>query len=367
MTIPKTLRRIIRPAVLELDGKRPSPAADALAAQLGVSVDAIVKLDMNENPYGTTIHVQEALASLDRYHRYPDPNQTTTRQRLAQYTGMPAERIMIGNGSAELLDLILLATIDPGDQVIVPIPTYESYAQRPVAFAGVVRPVSRTPEFELDIEAIEAAITERTKLILVASPNNPTGNMLTSQQLVRLLRTGALVVVDEAYYEFATKTLLPYTREFDNIVVLRTFSKWAGLAGLRVGYGIFPPALAEAIWAIKQPNSVSIAGLKAIEAVLDDIDYIRETISRIRVERGRLYRSLRKLNFLQPYPSLGNFLLCRVTRGDAHDIYRRLCSRGILVRRFDSPELRNYLRISVGRPEDTNAVMDALRSMAEEV
>jgi histidinol-phosphate aminotransferase len=230
-----------------------------------------------------------------------------------------------------------------------------------------VRPVNRTPEFELDIEAIEAAVTERTKLILVASPNNPTGNMLTSQQLVRLLRTGALVVVDEAYYEFATKTLLPYTREFDNIVVLRTFSKWAGLAGLRLGYGIVPPALAEAIWALKPPNSVSIAGLKAIEAVLDDIDYIRETISRIRVERGRLYRSLRKLNFLQPYPSLGNFLLCRVTRGDAHDVYRRLYNRGILVRRFDSPELRHYLRISVGRPEDTNAVMDALRSMAEEV
>lgn len=367
MTIPKTLRRIIRPSILEMDSYTPSPDVEAIAASLDLPIDAIVKLDTNENPYGTSIRVHEALATFDRYHRYPDAEQTAARRRIGEYAGAPPERIIIGNGSDELLDLLLMATIDPGDEVIVPEPTFSEYVLRPPLFGGVPVQVPRHSDFELDLEAIERALTDRTKLIILTSPNNPTGNLVTSQQLVRILRTGALVVVDEAYFEFSTRTLLPYTREFDNIVVFRTFSKWAGLAGLRLGYGIFPPALAEAIWRIKQPFNVSAAGLKAIEAVLDDVDYLQETVSRIRVERGRLYRALRKLNFLEPYPSLGNFILCRVTRGDAHDIYNRLYQRGILIRKYSSPELRDYLRISVGKPEDTRAVIDALKSMVEEI
>lgn len=367
VSIPKSLRRIIRPSVLELDAYTPSAAIETVAESLHQSVDDIIKLDTNENPYGTSLRVQEVLASFDRYHRYPDADQRVVRERIAAYAGAPADRIIVGNGSDELLDLILLATIDPGDEVIVPYPTFGVYAQRPALFGGIVREVERLPDFELDVDAIEAAVNDRTKIIFVASPNNPTGNMVTNQQIVRLLRTGALIVVDEAYFEFSGKTLLPLSREFDNMVILRTFSKWSGLAGLRVGYGIFPPALAEELWKVKQPFNVSVAAMLAVEAVLDDAAYLNETVNRIRVERGRFYRSLRKLNFLQPFPSQGNYILCRVTRGDAHEIFRRLYLRGILIRHYSSPDLRDYLRFSVGRPEDTDAVIEALRSMAEEL
>ncbi len=367
MAIPKVLRKIIRPSVLELDAYTPSVAIESVAESLHCSIDDVIKLDTNENPYGTTIRVQEALASLDRYHRYPDADQRKARERIADYAGAAVERIIMGNGADELIDLILLATIDPGDEVIIPIPTFGVYAQRPPLFGGVSRKVERKPDFELDVEAIVNEVNDRTKVIFIASPNNPTGNLVTQQQLIRLLRTGVLVVVDEAYFEFSTKTLLPFASEFDNMVVLRTFSKWAGLAGLRLGYGIFPLPLADAIWKVKQPFNVSVAGLKAVEAVLDDADYLQESVRRIRVERGRLYRSLRKFNFLQPFPSQGNYILCRVTRGDAHDIQERLARRGILIRSYGSPDLREYLRISVGRPEETDALTSALHDLVEEL
>jgi len=367
VAIPKALQRLIRPCVLDLDAYSPSVAIESVAESLNISVDDVIKLDTNENPYGTTLRVQEALASFERYHRYPDPDQRAARERIAEYAGAPFDRIIIGNGADELIDLILLATLDPGDEVLVPIPTFGVYAQRPPLFNGVTRLVDRQPDFELDLDAIEAAITDRTKVIFIASPNNPTGNMVTQQQLVRLLRTGALIVVDEAYFEFAGKTLLPFTGEFDNMVVLRTFSKWAGLAGLRLGYGIFPHSLATQLWKVKQPFNVSAAGLKAIEAVLDDAEYLRESVKRIRVERGRLFRQLRKLNFLQPYPSQANYILCKVTRGDAHMIQRQLARLGILVRHYSSPDLRDYLRITVGKPEETDVLIAALHALAEEV
>lgn len=367
MAIPKALRRLIRNAVLDLDGYVPVEPVEAVAERIGKPVDEIIRLHMNENPYGTSMRVQEVLASFDHYQEYPDADQRVARERIAAYTGAPSQRIIIGNGSDELIDLLLLATIDPGDEVIVPTPTFGVYESRTPLFGGVVRRVPRTADFDLDIDAITQAVTERTKLIFVTAPNNPTGNMPTTQQIVRLLRTGALIVADEAYYEFSGKTFLPLAREFDNLVILRTFSKWAGLAGMRLGYAILPDALAAELWKVKQPFNVSAAGLKAIEAVLDDIDYLQETVNRIKIERGRLYRGLRKLNFLQPYPSQGNFILCRVTRGDAHDIHRRLERRGILVRKYSDPDLRNYLRITVGRPEHTDALMAALRGMAGEI
>lgn len=361
----------------------PGDSVEALAVRLGKRPDELIRLDLNENPYGTSVRVQEALASFDHYHRYPDAAQRGARRRIAEYAStpldlapeyvsapidrIPPERIILGNGIDEQIDQILLTTIDPGDEVIVPTPTFEVYEERAPLFGGVVRRVPRTADFDLDLAAIERAVTPRTKLIFVTSPNNPSGNLPSTQQIVRLLRTGALVVLDEAYYEFSGKTHLPLAREFDNLVVLRSFSKWAGLAGMRISYAVFPTALADEVLKVKSPFNLSVAALVAIGAALDDAEYLRGAVNRIRLERARLYRSLRKLNFLQPYPSQGNFILCRVTRGDAHDIHRRLRAQGILVKRYPGPELRDYLRISVGRPEDTDALMRALLAMVEDI
>lgn len=357
-------RRVVREAVARLAPPPPMPPAARLAEEVGLPVEHIVKLDLNENPYGCSLHVQEALGAFDRYHLYPDPEGRAVRERLAAYAELPAERILLGAGADELLDLIYLLTIDPGDEVLVAPPTFDGYKTRAELFGARVVEAPRRADFGLDIAAMERAVTPRTKVIAVASPNDPTGNVASPEHLVRLLRLGPLVVLDEAYVEFAQRSALPLAREFDNLVVLRTFSHWAGLAGLRIGYGLFPADLMPHLWKIKPPFNVNAAALAAIEATFGDLNYLRSTIVRIKIERGRLYRRLRKLNLLQPLSSQGNFLLCRVLRGDARTLRARLAELGIMVRGYDGP-LASYLRITVGRPEDTDVLVKALVAIAE--
>jgi histidinol-phosphate aminotransferase len=336
-------RRVIREAIARLGPRELPTPLERQAAEVGLPTERIIKLDRNENPYGCSLRVQEALAAHDRYHLYPDPEGRAARARLAAYTELPAERILLGAGTDELIDLLYLLTIEPGDEVVV---------------------APRRADFGLDLAALEAAVTPRTKLIALASPNNPTGNVAAPEQLVRLLRLGPPVVLDERYVEFAQRSALPLAREFDNLIVLRGLSAWAGLAGLRVGYGVFPADLMPYLWKIKPPFNVGAAALAAVEATFDDLPYLRSTIVRLKVERGRLYRRLRKLNLLQPLPSGGNFLLCRVLRGDARALRLRLADLGIMVRGYEG-ELAGYLRVSVGRPEDTDALVKALLALAE--
>jgi histidinol-phosphate aminotransferase len=356
-------RGLIRDAVRDLAPYTPLPSIDRLAEGVGLPVERILKLDQNENPYGPSLRVQEALASYDRFGLYPDSEGRAARARLAAYVGMPAERLLLGNGADELIDLLYLLTLDAGDEVIVAPPTFGVYAARASLFGGRVVNVPRRADFGLDMEALAAAVTPRTKLIVIVSPNNPTGNTIDQEQLVRLLGLGPLVVLDEAYIEFAQRSFVPLAREFDNLVVLRTLSKWAGLAGLRLGYGIFPTELMPYLWQIKPPFNVNAAALLATEATFDDFHWVRSSVARLRIERGRLYRNLRKLNLLQPYPSQGNFILCRVIHGEAARLRGRLAELGIMVRGYEG-ELAGFLRISVGRPEDTDTLMKALLSIA---
>jgi histidinol-phosphate aminotransferase len=367
MTVPPAQRRLVREAVEQLQPYHPVEAPEELASRLGMPIDSILKLDSNENPYGCSFRVQEALATFDRFHHYPDAQARATRDRLAAYAGVSAERILVGAGSDELIDLLLLATIDAGDEVIIPVPTFGVYQARTELFGGRAVLVSRTDSFDLDMDALIDAITPRTKIVFVTSPNNPTGNLAARHDIVRLLQTGILVVVDEAYYEFCGKTAVPFTGEFDNLVVLRTFSKWAGLAGLRLGYGVFPRFLIEQMWKVKPPFNVNAAALLAVGASLDDMEYLHSTLGRLRGERARMARLLTRLEFLTPFPSQANFILCRVDRGDAHDIHLRLADRGIMVRCYRDSLLRDYLRLTVGRPEDTDRLMAALQTIGAHV
>ncbi|MCX2726433.1 histidinol-phosphate transaminase [Thermomicrobium sp. 4228-Ro] len=338
----------------------PVESLETIAERLGVPPEQVAKLDANENPYGPPPTVIAALATLSDLHLYPDPDQRRARRALAEYTGAPFDRILLGNGSDELIDLLLLAVVEPGDDVIVPVPSFGVYLSRPPLFGARVVTVPRTETFTLDLAAIEQAITPRTKLIFLASPNNPTGNLVTPHELERLVRTGVLLVVDEAYYEFAGTTLQAFTDRYDNVIVLRTFSKWAGLAGLRIGYGIFPPHIARALWRVKQPFNVSVAAQAAVEAALADREWLMERVERIRRERERLYAALLRYPFLRPYPSEANFILCRVHDGRAHELHAHFLRAAIVVRRYDDEWLRDDLRITVGTPEHVNRILEAL-------
>ncbi|HEX2281473.1 MAG TPA: histidinol-phosphate transaminase [Thermomicrobiales bacterium] len=367
MPVPFDADRLVRQKIKELTPYHPVEAPEHLAERLGMPLDNIVKLDQNENPYGCSLLVQESLAAFDRYHLYPDADARRVRQRLGIYCDTNPDRIIVGAGSDELIDILLQTLLDPDDEAIVPSPTFGWYRARTELFGGIVREVPRDDNFDLPIEQVLDSIHERTKLVFVTSPNNPTGNMANTQDIVRLLETGIIVVVDEAYFEFSGKTVLPLTREFDNLVVLRTFSKWAGIAGLRFGYGIFPDVLVENILKVKSPFTITSAAFQAVEASLDDLEFLHVTINRIRTERRRLHRKLKGLDYMQPRPSVANFILTEITRGDAHDVHQRLADRGIMVRKYGDARLRDYLRISVGKPEDTDRLMSALQTIGARV
>jgi histidinol dehydrogenase len=345
------------------EGYTPVIPFEVWAEHLGRAPESIVKLDANENPYGPSPRALEVLSAAKSFNIYPDPHSTFLRRALADFLQLPMEMILAGAGSDELIDLILRATLFPDDVVVDCPPTFGVYSFS----AGVNRAralnAPRRADFSLDVDGIEVAIAAepRAKVLFLCSPNNPDGSVIPDVTLRRLLRLPVLIVLDEAYVEFQGRSRIEWAKEYSNLVVLRTFSKWAGLAGLRVGYGAFPAWLSARIWRIKQPYNVNAAASQAAIASLQDVDTLLANVERLRAERSRLLNALSELDGLKPYPTEANFILCRIAGRDALELKRALEGEGILVRYFDKPGLRDCIRISVGRPQDTVLLLDALR------
>lgn len=356
--------KFIRPDLASFGGYSAHTSPDTLADEIDVSLDAVIKLDANENPYGPSPRVSRALADV-AYNVYPDDAQTVLRGMLADYCGVGAEHIVAGHGSNQLIDLVVRLLVGPGDEVINSVPTFALYRFSTVLCGGVVVEVPRDAGFGVDMCAVKAAVTPNTRLIPLANPNSPTGTITPEEDIIRLLDTGMPVLVDEAYYEFCGCTVAPLMERYDNLMILRTFSKWAGLAGLRIGYGIFPVKIADYLMRTKIPYNVNVAALKAVEASLADLDFLMGNVKAITRERDRLYDGLLRMPRLKPFPSLANFVLCEVKGGGAEELAAKLKRRGILVRCF-GPSLKGFIRISVGRQEHTDAVLKALGEIEEE-
>jgi histidinol-phosphate aminotransferase len=360
---PEGLKRFIRPHLKGFTGYSASTSPDVLEGKIDIPVENIVKMNANENPYGCSPRVLKALAGSKRFHIYPDDGQTELRKLLAGYTGVPAGRIVAGHGSNTLIDLIVRLFIGPGDEVINCVPTFDIYRFSTEINGGTLVNINRDSNYAIDIKKVKASVTPKTKLIFLATPNNPTGNITPRQDIQEIVATRVPVVVDEAYYEFSGETVMSLLGRYTNLIVLRSFSKWAGLAGLRVGYGVFPPDIADSLMAIKTPHNVSVAAEIAVKESLADIKYLQNRVKAIIKERDRLFAELQKFYWLRPFPSRANFIFCQVIKGTAVDLFRKLQRRGILVRYFDNPLLKNGVRISVGRPEHTVALIQALHEL----
>ena len=205
------------------------------------------------------------------------------------------------------------------------------------------------------------AANPSAKILFLCSPNNPDGGLINDDQLRRLLKLPLIVVLDEAYVDFAGPSRLSWALEHDNLVVIRTFSKLAGLAGLRLGYGILPQWLLPHILKIKQPYNVNAAAALAGVAALNDPEWLREVKWKIVAEREKLYAALQTIDYLRPFPSEANFILCRLLQGDAGQLKNDLARQGILVRHFRKPGLKNCIRISIGLPEQHQLLLAALK------
>ncbi len=365
----------IRPHLRHLPPYEPVEPYEVVAARVGLPPERLLKLDANENPYGPLPQVREALARLAYPHIYPDPESRALRAALAEFTGVPADLLMVGAGADELIDLLLRAVLEPGDAVLVCPPTFGMYAFDARINAAHVRTVPRRADFGLDVAAIAQAVERhRPKALLLATPNNPDGSLPARHEIETLLELPTLVVLDEAYIEFVDdggpwgreRSFIAQVPRRDNLVVLRTFSKWAGLAGLRVGYGAFPAWLMEVLWRIKQPYNVNVAAQVAAQVTLQHREQWAPVVDRLRGVRRDMLHALAAIPGLRPYPSQTNFVLVQVTTAglDGRAVRDRLLrEHGVLVRYFDKPGLRDHLRISAGRPEDMPRLYAALRAV----
>ena len=348
---------------------------EVLSARLGLPVERIVKLDANENPYGPSPRARAALAGMAYAHIYPDPESRALRAGLARFCGVGEEYLLAGSGADELIDLILRVMLEPGERVLNCPPTFGMYPFDTLLNAGQVIDVPRRADFSLDIPAILSAIrAQKPKVVFLTAPNNPDGRFPTAEEVEAVLGEDALVVIDEAYVEFSEAggrlgerlSRIQSVPRRENLVVLRTFSKWAGLAGLRIGYGAFPAWLAPALWKAKQPYNVNVAASTAALASLEDLDALAEKVALLKAERSRLFEMLARVPFLKPFPSQANFILCKVSGRSAKGLKDDLARRGVLLRYYANDILRDYIRASVGRPQDTDALEAVLKEVNDD-
>ncbi len=336
---------------------------EVMAERAGIPPDEIIRLNGNENPYGASPAVAAALAEFPNFNHYPDPEQRQLREALSGYVGVGTERIIAGNGSDELIDMLFRMFIGPGDNIINMTPTFGMYSVGAEICGGQAVSVPRDGNFDIDLESVKLAITPRTKAIVVCSPNNPSGNMPNEAEVRALLDTGILVIVDEAYYEFSGQTVMPLLDEYSNLVVLRTFSKWAGLAGLRIGLGAMHPDLAGWMMSVKPPYNVNLAAEVALTTSLKNVPALLERVNAIINERERMLGLLESIPTVKPYPSKANFILCQLPEGSGPRVFESLCNRGIFLRHWNSPRLVDCVRTSVGMPEENDAVAAALAEL----
>ena len=352
--------------ILGIAPYEPGKPIEELERELGIH-DAI-KLASNENPLPPSDRVQKAIVTaLAVLNRYPDGSAFYLRQALAKKHGVSQEQVILGNGSNELIELLVRAFLRPGDEAVVPHPSFVVYPMI-VQAAGGVRVMVMLKDYRLDLEAMARAITPLTKLVFIANPNNPTATIVTADEVEHFMARvpeRTIVVFDEAYIEFAMGPDFPETLSFvkqgRKVIVLRTFSKAASLAGLRVGYGLADADAVSLMNRIRQPFNVNALAQAAARAALDDEAHTLECVRMIEAGRHFLYDEFKALG-LQYVPSRANFILVDAGRSAA-DIYQRLLKEGVIVRPMTPFGMETALRVTVGTPEENRKLVKAVRAV----
>jgi len=346
------MKNYIRPELLNF---KPYTSARHFAGNGGVLLDA------NENPFDKIIDIPDFVAN-----RYPDPTSATLRDALSKYVEVSAKTIFAGSGSDEIIDLLLrLFCIPNQDEVVIIEPTYGMYKVSSELNGITSKSCLLDDEFDIDISKLDEAVSEETKLVFCCSPNNPTGNILSTDKLIKYTKDkGLILVVDEAYIEFSNSlSIAPKVKDYPTLIVLRTLSKAWGLAGIRLGYCVADDQIVEYLMRIKLPYNINVLTETAALLTIADRNTMENAVSDILSERDRLRNEFRKMNiFKEVFPSEANFLL--VLCEDASKIQNYLANEGIIIRnRSSDPLLDNCLRITVGTSEQNDLLLDALKEI----
>lgn len=364
---------IPRKVVEELEQYIPGRSIREIAEEYGVDPDKIVKLGSNENPLGPSPKAVEAVKnSLHLINRYPESNLKYLIDEIADYAGVsPSNVIVGGDGADEILDVLGKTFIEPGDEFIVPVPSYMYYEFTLTIHGGV--PVFAKWDMEkntIDVESVIRVLSPKTKIIFLCSPNNPTGGLINKKDIERVLEsTDAMVVVDEAYFEFSGVNNVDLVDEHDNLFILRTFSKVMGLAGMRIGYGISNPQIIEYMFRVKPAFSLTRLSQVAASATLQDKDYIQRSTELAVKSREYLYTEMSKFGSLNVLESKSNYLLIDVhkTGMKASELTIKLMKKGFIVRDCTSFKgLDEYwIRVSTGTLKEDERFIEALKGLLE--
>lgn len=324
-------------------------------------------LSANENPRDVDEELRRQIMRALRevsFNRYPDPLAHGLREMIAEANGVSQDQVLIGNGGDELLFDIALAWGGPGRTFLNMPPTFSVYENNAQLTNTTIVSIPRDEAFDIDEAAVLKRVSEGDiDYVIVTSPNNPTGRLANEQFIIKILEsTDALVVVDEAYFEFSRKTIRPYLERFENLLILRTFSKAFSLAGVRVGYVLGAPRVIRELIKVRQPYSVDAVSQAVAQVVYENRSQFEPGISAIIAERTRVFNELKRIPKVVAYPSDANYILFRVPQ--AERVWQALYDRGILVRDLSSaPYLEGCLRTTIGTEEQNTAFLDALRDV----
>jgi len=340
---------------------RPVPSAESISIAQNREIERIDKLDAGENVYGPSPLVTQRLSQFRGYQFYPDSEYRSLRKEISNYSQVNIENIFVSNGGDELIDLILRLVLNKGDEVIDCPPTFSSYSLSTVLNGGIVKVIKRKDDFSINTEQILKSINIKTKVVYICSPNNPTGNITSITEIEKILLTGVLVCVDEAYIEFGGQSSASLLNKYENLVIIRSLSKWAGIAGLRLGYGLMSKYLVRQLMKIKAPYNVNCAAIIAGIASLQDKEYRELTLNMIRRERQRLIDEIQKLEKYTIFPSGGNFVYVLTTEGQQKNIRKECDLKKISIRFFDSNATKCAIRITIGTRRQNKKVVSVFK------
>ncbi len=366
-----SIKDLGRKVIFSISPYVPGKPIEEVERQLGIT--GVIKLASNENPLGPSPMAVDAMRqALGRVSNYPDSNCYYLKKELALHLGCREDNLAFGNGSDELLKQIAETFLNPGDEILFAQPSFSEYEF--VARVMDAKPIAvpLKSDFTYDLDAMLQKINSRTKLIFICNPNNPTGTIITASELFDFLNKvpeGVIVILDEAYHEYVTDPRYPNSLELieegKNVIILRTFSKIYGLAGLRIGYGIASPEIISMIQRVREPFNVNLMAQEAARASLYDKDHLMESKNLVIMGREYLYRAFDKLG-LRYIPTQANFIFVDVNR-DSVTLFNSLLRQGVIVRTGDIFGYPSYIRVTIGTPEQNERFINCLERALNEV
>ncbi len=353
----------LRKGIKDIPPYIPGKSKKEIAKEYGLDEDSVIKLGSNENPLGPSKKVIDVIAKYaDSVSIYPEDVPSELHSKIAEYVGVDEGQVIAGNGSDEILDMAVKMLIEPGDEAVIPVPTFSMYRKLVELYSGRCIDVPLGDGFRFDVHKILENITERTKLVFVCSPNNPTGSTIPEAGLKEILDKDVVVILDEAYVEFSSGSFVNLVKEYKNLIVLRTFSKAFGLAGMRAGYGVADSEIIEYMLRIKIPFSVNTLAQKAAIAALEDKEHLEKSVELVETGRAFILEEVSKIEGVKSYPSQANFVFIEL-ESRAEDIVKALFKRGIIVRDCSFTGLGNYIRVSIGTMEENTKFLENFREV----